>query len=73
MDAHAGIGNVGDEWSLLITKILIFFLSGSQQYPGESGDTHEWSGGCKGWKEGVRNCLITILYILVWVLLTLRV
>ncbi|KAF3849743.1 hypothetical protein F7725_019462 [Dissostichus mawsoni] len=24
----------------------------SQQYPGESGNTHERPGGCEGWKEG---------------------
>lgn len=39
---------------LLITLSLMY-LSGSQQYPGESGNTHERSGRCKGWKEGVRE------------------
>lgn len=40
---------------ILITPVLIS-LSGPKQYPGVSGNTHEWSGGCKGWKEGVRKC-----------------
>jgi len=36
---------------------ILFYLSGSQQYPGVSGNTHERSGGCKRWKEGVRQRL----------------
>lgn len=39
----------------LLHSIFFLFLSGSQQHPGEPGDTHEWSGGCKGWEEGVRK------------------
>lgn len=52
MDAHAGIGNVGDEWSLLITKILIFFCQAPSSIL-ESLETHmngleDAKGGKKG-------------------------
>lgn len=55
---HIQTWQAGDKWNkgLFIDYSSFDFVSGSQQYPGESGNTHERSGGHKGWKEGVRDC-----------------